>query len=358
MAVKKSPAKKKAPAPKKPVPKKMVRKVAPAQKKALPAKKVPVKAPPKKAAPKKAASKKLRGDAQLDFSAFPPEAITHESRWLCLACVLDVFTRQLGLAPVTAQAQIRRYTPSVAELTAAAPTRPYLGAEAEKQPCRWCSAVPRWHVPLQVHRIESGKATDAARRDLVKALGTGENFQIVEEKSTQRDAFYDWLQHTSQALNLDDPRWLIEAAHHYVARKHPKTEWAEIFTGITAIRRSRRLEEGWETEPGRLYLAPRLFDEVLLMQYLLSRSHRSGGLTFEGRLTLPELIRRLRGAGYLRATGVSAGGAEDAFEQLIEILGGGETGMKFYYVVDRRALLAKLQELKSVKVPKAKPASA
>jgi hypothetical protein len=80
-------------------------------------------------------------------------------------------------------------------------------------------------------------------------------------------------------------------------------------------------------------------------------------VTFEGRLTLGELIRRLRGAGYLRAAGVQSGDAGDAFEQLIEILGGGETGMKFYYVVDRRALLHKLQELRTARVPKAKPAA-
>ena len=145
-----------------------------------------VKPAPQPATAKKVAAQKVRGDAELDFSAFPPEALLHESRWICLACVLDVFTRQLGLAPVTAHSQIRRYTPSAGELTAHTPTRPYLGVEAEKQACRWCGAAPRWHVPLQVHRIESGKATDAARRDLVKALGTGENFQIVEEQSTQR----------------------------------------------------------------------------------------------------------------------------------------------------------------------------
>ena len=331
-----------------------VKKTKPAVKKAGAKTPAKVKALAPKPKPK---PKMVRGGAELDFSAFSPEALLHEHRWICLACVLDVFTRQLGLAPATAQSQIRRYTPSAHELTAETPTRPYLGAAAGKHPCPWCSAPPRWHVPLRVHRIESGKATDTARRDLVKALGTGENFQIVEEKSTQRDAFYDWLQHTSAALNLDDPRWLLHAAHHYLARKHPRTEWAPLFAGVYAIRRSRRLTEGWETEPGRLFLAPRLFDEILLVQYLLSRSHRSGGLTFEGRLTLPELISRLRGAGYLRASGVSAGPAGDAFEQLVELLGGGEAGMKFYYVVDRRALLAKLAELKNARIPRAKQAA-
>lgn len=312
------------------------------------------KAPLPKPGPKPTAAKKLRPGAELDFSAFPPEALLHEERWICLACVLDVFTRQLGMAAVTAQSQIRHYAPTVAELTAHTPPRPYLGSEAAQDACRWCGAAARWHVSLKVHRIESGKATDGARRELVKSLGAGENFLIVEEKATQREAFYHWLQHTSEGLNLEDPAWLLEATHHYLARKDPKTDWASVFGSIDGVRRSRRVEEGWEVEGGRLYLAPRLFDEVLLVQYLLSRSHRSGGLTFEGRLTLPELIRRLRGAGFLRAAGVASGNPEDAFEQIVEILGGGETGMKYYYVVDRRDLLEKLKQLKGVRVPKAK----
>jgi hypothetical protein len=49
-----------------------------------------------------------------------------------------------------------------------------------------------------------------------------------------------------------------------------------------------------------------LFDELLLVQYLVSRSHKAGGLTFEGRYTLPELFARLRNSGYLRSVGVPA----------------------------------------------------
>ena len=47
-----------------------------------------------------------------------------------------------------------------------------------------------------------------------------------------------------------------------------------------------------------------LFDELLLVQYLVSRSHKAGGLTLEGRYTLPELFARLRNSGYLRALDV------------------------------------------------------
>src|SRR2546428_5636397 len=66
----------------------------------------------------------------LDFSAFPPEAVAQAEKWICLACVLDVFTRHMGLPPTAAYLQVKRYTPSVAELNATTVERPYLVARA------------------------------------------------------------------------------------------------------------------------------------------------------------------------------------------------------------------------------------
>ena len=51
------------------------------------------------------------------------------------------------------------------------------------------------------------------------------------------------------------------------------------------------LERGWEVDKGRLFLAPPLFDELLLVHYLVSRSQKAGGLTLEGRYTLRDLRR-------------------------------------------------------------------
>jgi hypothetical protein len=89
-----------------------------------------------------------------------------------------------------------------------------------------------------------------------------------------------------------------------------------------------------------------------LVQYLVSRSHRAGGLTLEGRYTLPELFVRLRNAGYLRAVGIHAQNSADAIEQLVTNLGGGEATIKFYHFVDRRDFLEKVKSLKQVTPPK------
>ena len=336
MATKKTVAKKLA--------KKAVRKSAA---KKAPAKKAPAKKAIRNTAPKKKAA------AEADFGAFPPEAIKEFDRDLCLACVLDVFTRVLKLAPKTAQNEVKRYTPTIEELSAEVPARPFFHLKDEAAPCPFCGAAAKWHARIRVHRIESGKATDAMRRELIKSLPET-RYSVVEEKSTRQAALFDWLEGISKFLDLESPRWLMDLSMHYLSRKEPKEDWAILFAGISMVRRSRRLESGWEVEGGRLFLAPMVFDELILVQYLVSRSHHSGGTTFEGRYTLAELFARLRNSGYLRHVGVTTGNASDAFEQLLAVLGGGEGSMRFYYVIDRGELLEHVKKLEGLKPPKAK----
>jgi len=316
-----------------------------AKKSAKPAARAP--APARKAKPK--------AIEPLDLSALPPEAVTSAEKWICLACVLDVFTRLMGLASKTAHLEVKRYTPPVAELYAPAMTRPYFAKDGPKDPCPYCGSAAKWHARISVHRIESGKATDTARRELVKSLPKEhDEFVVVDEKATQQLAFFEWLEKVGAGLDFEDDKWLRDISVHYLGRKEPKVDWQAQFEGVHGIRRSRRLESGWEVDGGRLFLAPMLFDELLLVQYLVSRSHKAGGLTLEGRYTLHELFTRLRASGYLRAMEVQAGNPSDALEELVQRLGGGEASIKFYHLVDRRDLLEKLKTLRLEKVPRPK----
>jgi hypothetical protein len=315
---------------------------------AAPKKRVATKAVSAKKAP---APKKSPKPAELNLSDFPAESLVTYTLGLCLACALDVLTRHMGLSADRAQSEIRRHSPTLEEVSAAAPTRPYFTWPADE--CPYCGAPPKWHAPLKIVKIEGGKTTDAPRRALVKKIGTSPNFTVIEEKSTERDALYGWLAKTGASLDLDSPGWLLEATRHWLGRRIPKEDWAAIFQPIRFVRRSRRLEDGFEVEGPRLYLAPALFDEILLIQYLLSRSHKAGGETFEGRFTLLDLFHRLRGGGYLRSVGITAGNAADALEKLMEIHGG-EGRVKFHYIVDRRDFLARLADLKTARVPRPK----
>jgi|SRR5882672_8682269 len=283
---------------------------------------------------------------ELDLSAFPQGSVTEYSTLVCLACTFEIFTTQLGLAPRTAYLEIRKYCPSVTELTAPKAVPPFFDSEEKHPHCPYCQAAKRWHAQFDTTRLEGEKATDAARRKLIKALPQkDQQFQVVEARSDKRTVFFDWLDTLVRKLDMEDTAWLIEAARAYLERLESKTDWAEVFSGVRAVRRSQRLSAGWEKEGARLFLAPVVYSEALIVQYLVSRSHVHGGWTFEGRLTLAELIRRLRYGGYLDAKEISPGDQFETLERLIEKISGGSARVKLYYIVDRRDFLEKVKSV-------------
>jgi hypothetical protein len=284
----------------------------------------------------------------LDFSEFPAGSVSRSDVTLCLACIFRLFTNQLGLAPRTAYDEIRRYSPTVEELTAREPQRPFFKTTDEKNArCPYCDAARRWHAPVSVYRVEGGKALDAPRRALVRDLPTKDGrFQIDEQRKTAKQVFFEWLERLGQGLDFaDDGVWTMRVAREYLQRVEPKTDWAAAFGGARAVRRSQRMDEGWERDGARLFLAPALYNDVLLVQYLVSRSHAHGGVTSEGRLTLFEFVRRLRQGGGLNAQGITERDQFEVLEQLVERLTGGDASVRLHFITDRRALLDRAKEV-------------
>ena len=258
---------------------------------------------------------------ELDLKDFPPGTVTEFTTLVCLACIFDIFTKQLGLAPRTAFTEIKRHTPTIAELTSRSAMRPYFDSEEKHPHCPFCGSAKRWLARFDTYVVEGGKTTDAPRRALIKKLPmAGDQFVIVEKKSDSRAVLFEWLDTLGLNLDLNDERWLLDATRKYLERREPKTNWEEVFADVRAIRRSSRLTEGYEVDSARLFLAPKIYAEAILIQYLVSRSHTHGGLTSEGRLTLMELIRRLRYFGYLEQIGITEREPGEVFEKLIDHL--------------------------------------
>lgn len=282
---------------------------------------------------------------ELDFTDFPPGAITEYTTLVCLACIFDIFTQQIGLAPRSAYSEIKRYSPTVEELTSRKAERPFFDSDEKHPRCPYCDAAKRWHARLDTYAIEGGKTTDAPRRKFVKSIEKKKDqFAVIEMKSDRRSAFFDWLDTLRNQLDLDDPGWLLAATRAYLERKAPKQNWSELFEGLHTVRPSSRLEAGWERDGARLFLAPPLYNEGLLVQYLVSRSHKHGGRTLEGRLTLMELIRRMRKGGYLASHKIEGADQFEIFEKLLdEVAGSGR--LKMYYVVDRREFIDKVKSV-------------
>jgi hypothetical protein len=258
---------------------------------------------------------------ELDLKDFPPGTITEYTTLVCLACIFDIFTKQLRLAPRTAFSEVKRHTPTIEELTSRGATRPYFDSEEKSPHCPYCGSAKRWLARFDTYCIEGGKTTDAPRRALLKKLPKAEEqFLVIEKKSDSRAVFFEWLDTLGQSLELDEESWLLDATRMYLERREPKTKWDDVFAQLRAVRRSSRITEGWERDGARLFLAPNLYCEALLIQYLVSRSHAHGGMTLEGRLTLMELIRRLRYSGYLDQIGITEWDPGEVFEKLIDHL--------------------------------------
>src|SRR6266550_2607738 len=109
---------------------------------------------------------------ELDLSEFPPGTITEYTTLVCLACIFDIFTKQLGLAPRTAFSEVKRHTPTIKELTSRSATRPYFDSEEKSPHCPYCGSAKRWLARFDTYCIEGGKTTDAARRNFLKKLPT------------------------------------------------------------------------------------------------------------------------------------------------------------------------------------------
>lgn len=280
---------------------------------------------------------------QLDLSEFPRGTITEYTTLVCLACIFDIFTRQFGLAPRTAYYEIKRYSPTVVELTGRIATRPFFDSDERNPHCPHCNAARRWHARIDTTRIVGGKPTDAVRRKLVKSLPKGDQFKVAETKSDLRSVLFDWLEMVRETLDFGGEAWLLEVTRAFLERTNPKADFSEVFEGLRTIRPSQRLTDGWERSGSRLFLAPALYNEALVVQYLVSRSQTHGGQTLVGRLTLMELIRRLRYSGYLDAQAITERDQFEVLEKLVEKLASGTGSVKLHFVIDRRDFLEKVK---------------
>jgi hypothetical protein len=291
---------------------------------------------------------------ELDLSEFPRGSVTEFTTLVCLACIFDIFTKQLGLAPRTAFSEIKRHTPTVEELTSRQTMRPYFDSDEKSPHCPYCGSAKRWLARFDTYCIEGGKMTDAARRNFLKKLPTAaDQFLVIEKKSDSRAVLFEWLDTLGVNLDLNDPSWLLEVTRMYLERRDPKTNWDEVFAGATVVRRSSRITEGWERDGARLFLAPNLYGEAILIQYLVSRSHAHGGLTLEGRITLMELIRRLRYFGYLEHVGITERDPGEVIEKLIDHL----AAKREWYLVEAEKKPAKKKAAKKAAQKSARKSS-
>src|SRR6266508_221358 len=190
------------------------------------------------------ASKKQR---ELDLSDFPSGSVTEYTTLVCLACIFDIFTKQLGLAARTAFSEIKRHTPTIEELTSRRAMRPYFDSDEKNPHCPYCGSAKRWLARFDTYCVEGGKSTDVPRRALVKKLPkAGDQFVVIEKKSDSRAVFFEWLDTLGRSLDLEDESWLVEATRMYLERREPLqpldrrlgARWRPSVSGAESLQRS------------------------------------------------------------------------------------------------------------------------
>jgi len=283
--------------------------------------------------------------SEISFESIPSSAVSVTTLTICLKCAFDFFTRQLKLAPRTAYSELKKHVPEQADFSGASTARPHF-FEDDHDHCPYCNAPRRWFGRFRAVRVDSHASFEKERRKLwAEMKKKPDRFTLWHPARTQMQIFSEWLERLHKTTNLDGEQWLLPVALLYVRRRHPshKLELA-IAAGVKRIQLSRQVEDSWQYENDWLYVTPELYGDVLMVQHLLSRSHLHGGRTFEGRLTLQELLRRLRRIGYFEAKEIDTSDAMEEFElAFAKIVDSGPTGV--YYAVDRGDYLEKLKSI-------------
>ena len=282
--------------------------------------------------------------SEISFDDIPASAISLTKLTICLKCAFEFFTKQLNLSNRTAYVELKKHVPEEHDFTGASTARPHFFADEATTHCPYCKGPKRWFASFTAIRVDAHPSFEKQRKKLWASLRQDkEGYTLWTVQRTQMQIFSEWLERLKRNTNPQGDSWLLDAAMAQIKRSHPTVQWDEVLKeGLRRVQLSRQIETDWRYEKGWLYVSPVLYGDALIVQHLLSRSHMHGGITFEGRLTLQELVHRLRRGDYLQARGIEAADPYDAFEQVVAVMvASGPSGV--YYAVDRREFLAKLR---------------
>ncbi|HEU4386320.1 MAG TPA: hypothetical protein VFV34_00895 [Blastocatellia bacterium] len=282
----------------------------------------------------------------VSFESIPTAAIHTVRLDICLKCAFDFFAKQLKLSPRTAFSELKKHTPETADLSGAATSRPHFFNPGDVTHCPYCNAPKRWFGQFIQTRIYGHPDFEKSRKKLWSEFKKKpDRFVLSTPKQTQFELFSEWLERMQRGLDLEASDWLLEVAVEQIKRAHLSVDWDEVLKGgVRRVQLSRETSGPWHYDKGWLYVSPLVYGDVLLIQHLLSRSHLHGGRTFEGRLTLQELVRRLRRIGYFDAREIDTPDPSEAFEQaIVALVASGPSAV--YYAVDRGPYLEKLKSI-------------
>ena len=196
----------------------------------------------------------LRQSSVSTCPRFLRNRVTSSERSLCVACVWQIFTRAMSLAPKTALAEMKRYTPTFEELTSAEAVRPFFRQDSRQATvsllriARQMAGAHRdpSHRKRQSHRCASAQPGEVAAQSGRSVRGVGAEGHAAAR--VFRVAGEDQREPGSGRSSVAARRLAA-----LLSRKEPKVNWQAEFAGVHSIRRSRRLgaEQERRRSPGK-----------------------------------------------------------------------------------------------------------
>jgi hypothetical protein len=280
----------------------------------------------------------------IKLKKIPKSATSETTLKICLKCAFDFFINELSLSPGGAYSELLRHTPEASDFSGAATSRPHFFDEGGRQPCPFCKASKSWSARFHALRVYAHPAFAEARKKAWARLEkAGERFDLSCPEQTGMEIFSAWLDELKQKVGFGNPSWWLETVAASISFFNPSFAWDQVLTAkINKVQCTSSVATAWSHDQDSLHLSPPLYGDALLVDHLIARSMPNRKGYGERRISLSQLMNRLRRIGYLKLKGIPSSNDHEAFEQAVESLVA-SSPTAVYYAVDRKEYLKRLK---------------
>jgi hypothetical protein len=277
-------------------------------------------------------------------SKIPKSATTETSLKICLKCAFDFFMNELNLSPGQTYSELLNHTPETTDFSGAATARPHFFDTKAFSACPFCNASKSWSAKFQSVRIYAHASFAEQRKKIwAKFEADAERFALYCPEQTRMEVFSAWLDELKQKVGFDNPFWWLETVTTSISFFKPSFDWDKIpGAEIHKVHFKSSLAEAWVYTDGILQISATVYGDALIVDHLIARSIANRKRAGERRLSLAELMTRLRRIGYLRIKGLALADDHQTFEQAVESLVA-SSPLAVYYAVDRKEYLRRLK---------------
>lgn len=157
------------------------------------------------------------------------------------------------------------------------------------------------------------------------------------------EIFSVWLDELKQKIGFGNPSWWRETVIASTSFFKPSLDWDQaIEREINKVQFKSSLAKAWVYDDGVLQISATVYGDALLVGHLIARSIANSQGKGVSRISLPELMNRLRRIGYFQLRNIRSADDHEALEEAVESLVA-SSPEAVYYAVDRKDYLRRLK---------------